>query len=449
MANNLSTIDRYGRRSIYDILSLLGSQEYNNKITDQYGETRREYEAVGISEVKISGIPFTNYGQYSFIWEKTFVKEPKRSGAGNLGNLNSYSTFLTPHLILNFSLMSIDDYREIMKLHYESNEYTVECYAFIYNRKIKAKMYFATEEMAKLYTIAQHRLGANGEWEDWVDLVGVSDYSVELIGTNNELDLVSVRYEYNSDLTPTGAPIPPQYEEDTYLGEEIVIGGNSSFPSIPPSNEWQFNGWNTQADGSGTPYTNGRVVTVNTDNFVLYAQWIKTQGQKLSYNYGLSAPHIKGYDTNTGAPINQYEDDVEYGKPIPTLPPITAEPTVEIEGVEYPAYENGGWYRHPIKDKEVRVNSGEAYWLERDTIIYCLYDKKKFQVTYYTNDTTLKIQTQSIAYGEPIYQPELFKDGYTIQGWYKDVALTKKLGSSEKMPPFEEGIKLYAKWSKQ
>lgn len=447
MANNLSTIDRYGRRSIYDILSLLGSQEYNNKITDQYGENRREYEAVGISEVKISGIPFTNYGQYSFIWEKTFLKEPTRSVAGNLGNLNSYATFLTPHLILDFSLMSIDDYRQIMKLHYESNEYMVECYDIIYNRKVKAKMYFATEEMAKLYTIAQHRLGANGEWEDWVDLVGVSDYKVELIGTNNDLDLVSVRYEYNSDITPTGAPIPDQYEEDIYLGEEIVIGGNSTFPSIPPSNKYQFNGWNTEADGSGTPYTNGRVVTVNTDNFVLYAQWIATQGQKLSYNYGLSEPYITSYDTITQAPIYKYDDAVGYEKPIPTLPPITAEPTVEIDKVKYPAYENGGWYRHPVKDENVRVNSGDLYWSERDTIIYCLYDKKKFSVNYITNNDNFLIFPQTIEYGETIFHPELYDDEYTFEGWYTDFELTKKLGSSAKMPPYN--ITLYAKWSKK
>jgi hypothetical protein len=34
-----------------------------------------------------------------------------------------------------------------------------------------------------------------------------------------------------------------------------------------------FNGWNTKADGSGTPYTEGQQITLNS-NMTLYAQWV-------------------------------------------------------------------------------------------------------------------------------------------------------------------------------
>ena len=252
MATVNSYKDKYkgvdNRLSVMEILQKVGTTEYkNNKITLTDGTTRHEYEAVDIAEVKIDGNRFRNYGAYSFIWEKTFVKSPERSGNGSIGNLDSYATFITPHLILDFSIMSIDDYRKIMLLHYGANEFTVECYDPIYNRKIKVKMYFGTEEMAKLFTIAQNRLLPDGQWEEWVDLVGVTEYKVELIGTNNDLDLASVKYEYNAPLDdngspiyPSGSPIPPQYEEDIYLGEEIVVGGNSTFPTTPPSNNYQF-----------------------------------------------------------------------------------------------------------------------------------------------------------------------------------------------------------------
>ena len=251
-----------GRLSVMQILQRVGTIEYKQSET-------KEYEAVDISKVKIDGNTFSNYGQYSFIWEKTFKKSPKRGGDGSIGNLNSYTTFLTPHLIMDFSVMSIDDYRRIMLLHHGANEFTVECYDPIYNRKINVKMYFATEEMAKLYTIAQHRLLDNGSWEEWVDLVGVTEYKVELIGTNNQLDLVSVRYVYNSDTTPTGAPIPDQYEEDVYLGEEIVVGSNSTFPDTPPSDTQKFKHW---VDDEGIIYTNGKTWTVNVP-LTLYAVW--------------------------------------------------------------------------------------------------------------------------------------------------------------------------------
>ena len=75
-------------------------------------------------------------------------------------------TFIVPHLVIDFSIMSIDDYRKLMILHYDSNEHTVECYDPIYNRVITEKMYFGTEEMAKLHTIAQKRF-LNGVWEEY------------------------------------------------------------------------------------------------------------------------------------------------------------------------------------------------------------------------------------------------------------------------------------------
>ena len=259
------------RPSVYDILQKVGTTEYREGAI-------KEYEAVDIAEVKIDGNRFRNYGAYSFIWEKTFVKSPERSADGSIGNLNSYATFLTPHLIMDFSVMSIDDYRKIMILHYGANEFTVECYDPIYNRKIKVKMYFATEEMAKLYTIAQNRLLPNGQWEEWVDLVGVTEYKVELIGTNNDLDLVSVRYEYSTlkedgtleyPYLPNGSPANPQFEEDVYIGEEIIIGGNSTFPETPPTNSLKFKHW---IDEEGLIYTNGKTWTVNVP-LTLYAVW--------------------------------------------------------------------------------------------------------------------------------------------------------------------------------
>jgi hypothetical protein len=99
---------------------------------------------------------------------------------------------------------------------------------------------------------------------------------VELIGTNNGLDLVSVKYEYNAPLDndglpiyPNDTPIPPQYEEDIYLGEEIVVGSNSTFPETPPTNSLKFKHW---IDEEGLIYANGKTWTVNVP-LTLYAVW--------------------------------------------------------------------------------------------------------------------------------------------------------------------------------
>ena len=192
----MSYLDKYkgqdGRRSVYDILSL----DPNNQAQWE-NVIKPNYVATDMDKVVIGGNTFTNYGDFQFAWEKSYVKSPERSANGSIGNLNSYATFVTPHLIINFGIMSIDDYRRMMRLDLEANEFVVECYDPIYNNKFKGKMYFGTPQMAKLLKLAEIRFNGDA-WEEFVELVGVQEYTVELIGTNADLDLVGVRYEVNA-----------------------------------------------------------------------------------------------------------------------------------------------------------------------------------------------------------------------------------------------------------
>ncbi len=453
MATVNSYKDKYigvDRPSVYDILQKVGTTEYREGAI-------KEYKAVDIAEVKIDGNRFRNYGVYSFILEKTFVKQPKRSADGSLGNLNAYATFLTPHLIMDFSVMSIDDYRKIMLLHYGANEFTVECYDPIYNRKIKVKMYFATEEMAKLYTIAQNRLLPDGQWEEWVDLVGVTEYKVELIGTNNDLDLVSVRYVYSANdengnpifNAPNGSPMPDQYEEDIYLGEEIVVGSNSTFQNTPPNAAYQFSHWTMLSQNENGEYeelgkrTNGLVITINAPT-IFRAEWEPTGTHNLSFNYGISDVDYT-VDSATGIRTDILSREVQEGQSIGILPKLTAEPFVTgADNKKYYPYTNGGWYKHPVKQADMQVFSNELYWMDRDTIIYALYDKKPFSVTYVTDAPNTDIPTQTLYYGDQVYLPTLARDGYSFQGWYIDE--DKKTAFSGNMPPYS--ITLYARWVK-
>lgn len=139
-----------------------------------------------IGVVQIDDITLKGYSAYSFFWEKTYVKSPERAMDGSISNLNGTSTFITGHLKINFSLMPIEDYRAFMKLVYKKNEFLVTCYDVIYDKRIQIKMYFATQEMPKLWTIVNKIQKSSSEWEDWVDLVGVEGCTVELIGTNTD-----------------------------------------------------------------------------------------------------------------------------------------------------------------------------------------------------------------------------------------------------------------------
>lgn len=155
------TID--GRRSIEDILSLSP-------------EERRSYVAP-IHNVTIDDKVFTNYQAFSFCWIKTLKEEPSRGDDGSIPDLDNYVWFLTPQLKINFSLLSIDDYRALMKMIYSKNAFTVKCYDIVYEVETENQMYFAPEEMPKLYAITEALNSAP-------TLIGVQDYVVEMIGTN-------------------------------------------------------------------------------------------------------------------------------------------------------------------------------------------------------------------------------------------------------------------------
>lgn len=416
-------------------------------------EQRKEYYTADIGYVIIDGNKFDNYGTYSFIWEKSYVKEPVRSqGNGNIGNLDSYATFLTGHLQIDFSIMSIDYYRTLMKLIYSKNEFTVECYDIVNDKMIKLKMYFATEEMPTLYTISQKLQKSAEEWEEWIELVGVQDYTVELIGTNNDLDTISVVYHYNPP-SSTGLTDRTEAEPDVVIGDEIIIGGAADWQTETFSGQYKFKYWCDKADGTGAIFIDGQAYTVNSDT-VLYAIWEATTSNTLTYNYGLGTPR---YDSNN-EPI--YNKQISYGTALGELPNSEEVPSVIYNDVTYSGadspYYNGAWYKTPVKAtaetpvdedgvvtyQSVPVTSETLYWLHRDTTIYQLYDIKSYTVTFNSNGGTPTFSSISAKYGTNVPLPTPAREGFTFKGWY----LTGSLFSGT-MPPFN--ITLVAEWEKE
>jgi uncharacterized repeat protein (TIGR02543 family) len=429
-------------RSIFEILSL------NPNIQKDWNVIKNEYIPVDIHKVVIDGDVFTNYGGFQFIWEKSYIEEPKRSARGTLGNLNSQATFVTPHLILDFSIMSIDDYRAIIKKDLEKNEFVVECYDPIYNKKIKVKMYFSTLQMAKLFTINKIRF--NGEkWEEFLELAGVHDYTVEMVGTNNELDLVSVIYHLNPPST-LGISDKTVGDQDVYAGEEIIIGGASDFQTETFGGWYKFKKWNTSPDGGLTGnYIDGYAYTINTD-LVLYAQWQATEEHILTFNYGLSDPVLNNEEY-------EYENNrlVFNGASIGVLPTPKL-PTVEYEDingnkVKTTPYTNGEWWKVPQKVTKVdengnnisetlKVFNNESFWANRDTTIYWLMDTLKYHLVLMVDDK--KFLDTNVGYNENMNLPQIVKEGYTFDGWY--TSTDRKING--KMPPMD--LTLYAKWIK-
>ena len=91
------------------------------------------------------------------------------------------------------------------------------------------------------------------------------------------------------------------------------------------------------------------------------------------------------------------------------------------------------------------MNNNELYWLDRDTTIYALYDKKLFDVIFHTNTPDISLAPQKVAFKEKVYAPTLYRNGYTFKGWFTDSEW--KNAFNGEMPP--KKLNLYAGWVKE
>lgn len=411
---------------------------YRKPLNERYQDYDVMSEGKEIHKVVIDGNEFSGYKAFSFIWEKTYVKEPTRSSNGTIGNLNSYATFTTPHLKIDFSMISIDDYRRLYKLILQKSEFNVTCYDIVNDKKTTNKMYFAPDQFPILYTVARQL--ASGK--DIIELTGVRDYTIELIGTNNELDLVSVVYLPNY---PDGQypPTTSEGEADVRVGDEIIVGASSTYPNEPP-NGYVFVDW---ISSDGLHYTNGDEITITDtmkNGLTLTAQWQATNKRTLSFDYGLSAIMTET-DSETNETVQVTERNVQQGVSIGALPTITAYPEVVIDGKKYYPYTNGGWYRGVTREY-TQVFDNDLYWSNYNTTIHCLYEKVQYTITFYDSvGGGSNIPTARYGYQDNVILPYLGgANGKTFLGWYTDSAFTNQFASNSPMPPYN--VELYAKW---
>jgi uncharacterized repeat protein (TIGR02543 family) len=417
-------------------------------------QRKTEYSAVDIDKIEIDGNIFDNYSNYSFLWEKSYVTSPVRSASGAIDNLDSYATFITGHLRIDFSIMPIEYYRRLMQLIYSKNEFVVKCYDIVYNKTIKLKMYFATEEMPKLWTIA-HKLQTSTQeaWEEWIELVGIQGYVIEMIGTNSSFDTVSVVYHTNPPIE-NNSPIDIDRtvgEDNIYKGEDIIIGSGAVVDDIKIQNttydgRYRFKHWVT---ADGTVYLDGYAYTIN-DSLVLYAVWEATTAQILHFNYGIAEPPLAEDKKHL-----VYSKEVVQNQPIGELK-LPDPPSVDYDGKKKYPYYNPQWWKTPTKVKKVDASGNEVadselivtistpYWTNKDSTIYLLYDVAEYSV-YYRIDGQLAQVINGIPYDSTIPIPEFEKVGYTLDGWYTDNNYTNKVKG--KMPPI--ATSLYARWVKK
>lgn len=394
------------------------------------------YKERKLDRIKIDGNEIQGYFEYSFIDEKTYVLSPERSSGGVIDNLNSHATFLVPRLVIKYNYMHISDYRALMRLMQSKNEFTVECYDIVWDKRVTHKMYFAPPSMPTIH-------------QRYLEVLGVTDYSIELIGTNSDLDLVGVVYHLNPP-SDTGVSDATVAEDDIYSGQEVVIGeAATEITTNTFSGKYKFSNWNLEPIPSNKKlnvYVNGNSRTV-TENLVLYAQWTEMTDHTLNFSYGLADPVVNdsNYTYETSRTISA-------GGSIGTLPTAPT-PTVIAKDLngddeEYDdVYSNGKWYKTPIKTSTSDiVEDGDSYWTNRDSTIYLLYDVKKYKLELYVDGNLYQSNAEedAITYNTPMNLPQLVKSGKRFDGWYTSSSYKEGTKRSGNMPPYD--LTLYARF---
>ena len=361
-------------------------------------------DSVTFARIWIDGYEIGGYLTYTALDAKSYFIEPVRSSTGVIENLNSYATFLTPQVTLEFKYMDIRTYRIIMKIIQQRNEHIVKYYDIVSDKMVTKKMYFKPEQLP---TIFQRKL----------EILAVTDYKLELVGTNADLSTFSVIYHLNPPAT-IGIDDQTQGQEDiNYL--------------------------------DGYAYT---INETNVDNGILalYAQWTSDDVWTLSYNYGVGETYV---DTGSNEALTSKE--IQEGTPYGTLPTTRANP-VTYNNQQYTPYTNPKWYKSPIattyEDGTTNeVHSTDNYEVSGNSTIYQLFDTASYTITFVMNGATQPSNGYSpitAKYGASIYQPQTpIRDGYTFDGWWTTSDFQENtLFRFITMPPLN--ITLYAKWVK-
>lgn len=406
-------------------------------------DRKQAYDVSGkIDEVTIDGQKFSGYKAFSFLWEKSYHKEPTRSSDGVIGNLNDYTSFVTPHLKIDFSVMSIDDYRRIMQLLYSKNEFVVTCYDVVNNRMTTNKMYFSTEEMPKLILLNR---ALNGE--SWIEFLGIDGYTVEMVGTNADLDNLSVTY---LNINPTTGTFQETITKEYYAGQEIIIGDGVDFKETEYTKDGKFYSFrglwyeykldqNGYWQKSETPYRDNTAIKIER-NITLGIDFKSSSTQPaytVSLNYGLGEEKTDIY----GSPILSIS--MKNGDIFDLTKYTTQYPEVDFLGNKYLPYRLKGWYYTPtVVDGSTSLN-GTTFDKSHNVSIYQVYETRSYTLSFETNATAmLPISPINVKYGDTVAIPVAKRYGYKLVGWYFEPEFINKFNGT--MPPVNATI--YAKW---
>ena len=189
---------------------------------------------------------------------------------------------------------------------------------------------------------------------------------------------------------------------------------------------YTFTGWNTNADGTGTSYSDSASIDVNGQAITLYAQWTPINYQiKFDSNGGTGTMSNQSftYDTAQKLAANAYTKD----------------------GSTF-----AGWTINPDGTGTLYIDEQSVSNLTatNDAVVtlYAKWTDTANAITVYFYDGNQELGSQPYNVDMPYGNfPSYDKDGYTIEGWYTEAELQNNVTTTDIVT--REVLKLYVKWT--
>ena len=212
-------------------------------------------------------------------------------------------------------------------------------------------------------------------------------------------------------------------ENDSIVPVSIKYGQDYTIPDETPVKEgYEFVGWNTKEDGSGTPLNPGDIYD-GSEGYSLYAQYQETE---YTINYHLMGGEGEGIESQTLL----YTQEFKVTETLPTK-----------EGYifkEWNTKEDGSG---------TPLNPGDTYDRSEGFDLYAIYEETEYTISYHLMGGEGEgIESQTHLYTEEFKVTEILpiKEGYIFKEWN-----TKEDGSGTPLNPGDiydrsEGFDLYA-----
>lgn len=254
--------------------------------------------------------------------------------------------------------------------------------------------------------------------QQYSTLSGVSDGWIESKYPSNNIYAIWRPNTYNIAYNANGGTGTTATSSHTYDSAKALTSNGFSRTG------YTFAGWNTQANGSGTAYTNGQSVknltASNGATVTLYAQW-KVNNYTLTFN-------------PNGGSVSPTSKSVAYGSQYGTLPTPTRT-----------GYTFTGWFTAASGGTKV---SNTTTMGAGNVTVYAQWAPTNYTITYNLNggtnpsgvSTNYNINTATMTLPTPN------RSGYTFAGWYTNSSFTGSAVTS--IAKGSTGNKVfYAKWT--